>query len=191
MKDSALSKSAPPAADEPGYPAEVYPYTAGVVGGLLGGAFMILPALAYGFISGRGPWYPVNLVAATALPYLQTMTPEQIARFDPAALVVGLVTHLIVATSLGLVFAVLLPTLPGRPPIWALIVGPLLWLGATLLVLPQVNPAMSRFLDWPSFGLANIGYGLVMGFWVEGTPRVPGHTPDFLFRFHWPSRIKK
>jgi uncharacterized protein DUF6789 len=191
VKVPVLFNSATAAKEGPGYPAEVYPYTAGIVGGLLGGAVMVIPALIYGLLSGYGPWLPVNLIAATVIRGIQGMTREQAAAFDPIALVVGLTIHLIMATALGLLFAMLLPTLPGRPQIWALIIGPLLWFGATIIVLPQVNPAMTRFLDWPSFGLGNIAYGLIMGFWVEQTQRVPAHTQDFLLRFYWPSFFEK
>ncbi len=157
---------------ELGVPSEIYPYSAGVVGGLLGGAAMALTALAYGVTSGHGPWYPVNLVAGTVLPRMQALSPQALESFDLPFLVAGLAVHMVTATALGLLFALLLPTLPGRKVVWALIVGPLLWLGATSIVLPSINPLMSHLLDWPSFALANIAYGLVMGLWVEHTPKV-------------------
>jgi hypothetical protein len=171
------------------YPTHAYPYTAGLAGGLLGGLAMTLPALAYGLLSGHGLWYPVNLVAATILRYMQTWTTPQVAAFDPPALVVGLAIHLVVATLVGLIFAILLPTLPGRPQIWALIVGPLLWGAAVWVILPVLNPLMAQLLDWPSFGFANLIYGLVMGFWVAHTPLVPAHTAHHL-RLHRPSFLK-
>jgi hypothetical protein len=191
VKDSVFSKVTEYGKDEVGYPAEVYPYSAGVIGGLLGGAAMGIPAIAYGFLSGHGPWYPLNLIAATVIPGLQDKPPQFFERFDLAMLIIALIIHLIVATSLGLTFAVLLPMLPGRPEIWALIVGPLLWFGATFAILPVLDPVMSRVLDWPSFALANLVYGLIMGTWVAHTPRVDGTTPDFYRRFYWPSFIRE
>lgn len=158
--------------EELGIPRHVYPYTAGIVGGLLGGAAMVFPALLYGLLSGHGPWYAANLVAATVLPPLQGQGPGSFESFNLLYLGVGLTIHIIVATMLGLTFAILLPTLPGRPQLWALIVGPLLWLAATSIVLPTINPVMSRLLDWPSFAIANLVYGVVMGLWVARTPRV-------------------
>ncbi len=158
---------------ELGVPAYVYPYRAPVAGGLVGGAAKVVPALANGVLSGYGPWYPVNLVAATVFPHLQGLGPQALARFDPLYLGVGLAIHLVVATMLGFLFAVLLPALPGRPELWALIVGPLLWLGATVVALPMLNPIMSQLLDWPSFALANLVFGLVMGTWVAHTPKIP------------------
>ncbi len=157
---------------ELGIPTHVYPYTAGIVGGLLGGIAMVIPALLYGLLSGHGPWYPVNLVAATIVPAVQTPSPEAFQAFNLLYLVIGLVIHLVIATALGLAFAILLPTLPGRPQVWALIVGPLLWFAATYVLLPTINPVMSQLLDWPSFAIANLVYGVVMGLWVARSPKV-------------------
>lgn len=192
MKDSMAARDGRFAEDkrELGYPTHAYPYTAGLIGGALGGAIMAIPAIIYGLVSGYGIWYPVNLVAASVMRGMQNMTPRQLSAFNPAALVVGLILHLTVAAAVGLLFAVLLPTLPGRPVIWALIVGPLLWFGATLVVLPQINPVMSHLLDWPSFAAANIVYGLFMGFWVAETPKVEAEVAHH-FRFHRPSFLRR
>ncbi len=157
-------------------PAYVYPYTAGIVGGLLGGIGMALVGFFYGLISGHGPWYPVNLVAAAVIPGMGTMSVQGLEQFSALAGFVGLAIHLVVATGVGLLFALLLPTLPGRPDIWAILVGPLLWFSSTLILLPSINPQMSRLLDWPSFAIANIVYGVVMGTWVTHTPRVHAET---------------
>ncbi len=67
MKNSTSTQLAEFSEDptELGFPTHVYPYTAGMIGGLVGGVTMSIPALIYGFGSGYGPWYPVNLIAAT------------------------------------------------------------------------------------------------------------------------------
>ena len=36
-----------------GWPAEIIPYRAGMIGGLAGGSAMVLVAIAYGLLSGR------------------------------------------------------------------------------------------------------------------------------------------
>ncbi len=192
MKDSMAAKHGRFAEEkrELGYPTHAYPYAAGFVGGALGGAAMAISAIIYGLLSGHGVWYPVNLVAATVMREMQKMTPKQLSAFSPVALAVGLIVHLMVAGTVGLLFAVLLPTLPGRPIIWALIIGPLLWFGATLIVLPQINPVMSQLLDWPSFAAANIVYGLFMGFWVAETPKVEAEVAHH-FHFHPPSFLRR
>ncbi len=154
-------------------PAMVYPYRAGVYGGLLGGLAMVPVALSYGLLSGRGIWYPINLVAATLIRSWQQASPDQVAQFSLAGLVVGLAIHIVMSAGLGLLFAVLLPTLPGQPLYWAFLVGPILWSGAVYAGLPLLNPVMAQYIDLPSFAAANILYSLVLGVWVAHTPKVP------------------
>jgi hypothetical protein len=171
------------------YPQEVYPLTAGIIGGLLGGAAMVPPALAYGLISGKGLWYPVNLIAGAVFD-LRGVAEEQLGAFNPQWFAIALIIHVLVSLALGLLFVVLLTTLPGPPALWALVIGPLLWVGATVVVLPAINPAMSERVDWASFLAANVIYSLVLGLWVGNTPRVPAresyslavHLPTFLAR---------
>ncbi len=154
-------------------PAQVYPYTTGIAGGLLAGLAMIPVALIYGLISGNGVWYPVNLIAATLIRSWQHASLAQLMQFNLAGLVVGLALHLLVAVLLGLVFAILLPTFPGNPVAWAFIAGPVLWAGATFTALPLLNPIMAQYINWPSFAIANIIYSLVIGAWVARTPKIP------------------
>ncbi len=156
----------------PGWPAEIVPYRAGVIGGLAGGAAMVGVALGYGLLSGRGIWLPVNLIGATLIRDLQGASLEALMQFHPAALLAGLLLHGLLSSALGALYALILPTLPGPPLLWAVIVGPLLWLAATFVILPIFNPIMARYVDWPSFALAHLVYGLIMGIWVGRTPRV-------------------
>jgi hypothetical protein len=154
-------------------PALVYPYSAGVYGGLLGGLAMIPVALLYGVLSGRGIWYPVNLIAATLIRSWQQASPDQVAQFSVEGLAVGLAIHILMSVGLGLLFAILLPTLPGQPLIWAFLVGPILWSAAVFAGLPLLNPMMARYIDLPSFATANILYSLILGTWVARTPKIP------------------
>ncbi len=153
-------------------PSHVYPYSAGVYGGLAGGLVMALVGLIYGLISRNGIWYPLNLIAATAIRSWQSAPLAQLQQFSTAGLLVGLAIHLLMSTALGLMFAILLPTLPGSPYLWALLVGPILWASAIFAGLPLINPVMARLVDLPSFAVANIVYSLVLGFWVARTPKI-------------------
>ncbi|WP_376791191.1 hypothetical protein [Thermoflexus sp.] len=155
-----------------GWPAEIIPYRAGVIGGLAGGIAMVGVALGYGLYSGQGIWLPVNLIGATLVRELQGAPMEVLTRFHPTALFAGLILHGLLSSGLGALYAMILPTLPGPPLLWAVIVGPLLWLSATFVILPIFNPVMARYVDWPSFALAHLIYGLIMGIWVGRTPRV-------------------
>ncbi|MEW5987264.1 MAG: hypothetical protein AB1791_11560 [Chloroflexota bacterium] len=167
-----------PAPQELISPEWVYPYSAGLTGGLLGGAVMALVGIVYGLISGIGVWRPVNLVAATLMRDLQTAPMESVSQFNLAALVVGLVLHLGVSIGLGVVFSFILPALPGRPLYWSWLIGPLLWVGASVAVLPFLNPVMYAHVEWISFILANVLYGLVLGWWIDRTPRVHTQAVD-------------
>lgn len=154
------------------WPPWVYPYRAGIIGGLLGGAALALVGVLYGLISGIGPWLPVNLVAATVLRHMQSQPVELLKQFDALALIVGTVIHLLMSVGLGLIFSFILPAMPGRPLYWGPVIGPVLWVGATVAVLPLINPVMAANVEWVSFALANILYGLVLGWWIDRMPMI-------------------
>lgn len=153
-------------------PAEVYPYSAGIKGGLLGGLAMIPVALIYGMISGHGIWYPVNLIAATFIPAWQHANLALLAQFSPSGLLIGLLTHLVMSVLLGFLFAVMMPALPRTPLFWAFVIGPCLWAGALYAGLPLFNPIMAQYVDLPSFAIANIVYSLVLGLSVARTRKI-------------------
>src|SRR3954447_7819064 len=85
----------------PGYrlrlPQDVHPVSAGLKGGIAGGAAMTVPALLWGLLSGHGPWYPVNLLAGIVLPGVGTLTVPELERFSASLLVVALVIHLVMS----------------------------------------------------------------------------------------------
>lgn len=159
---AATPESSQAVRDQAGYsvPTRVYPYRVGLTGGTLGGLAMVAVAIAYGILSGRGVWLPVNLIGATLIRDLQTASPETLSAFNLAALVAGLLLHAVMSVGLGLLFAVLLPTLPGPAIIWSLTVGPMLWIVASVLALPLINPLMAKHVDGGSFLVAHVAYGI-------------------------------
>ncbi|MBI3943272.1 MAG: hypothetical protein HY326_09690 [Chloroflexi bacterium] len=154
------------------FPSQVYPLSSGALGGALGGTAMVLVAILYGLVSGKGIWYPVNLIATVGLRELQRMPGETLGQFHPDGLIFGLVVHYGMSLVLGVLFVLLLPTLPGFPVLWAVILGPAMWMVATFLVLPLVNPLMATLVDWPSFLIANVVFSLFMGWWIWRTPKI-------------------
>src|SRR5690242_10183072 len=62
------------APDREWFPAETYPVSAGLKGGLAGGCAMALVAMLYGVVSGHGIWYPINLLSAGFFPAAVTAT---------------------------------------------------------------------------------------------------------------------
>lgn len=153
-------------------PEQVHPYSAGAKGGLAGGALMALVALAYGLISGRGLWYPINLLAAMVLPGFAEDSVHQLAEFHFWGLVVGAVLHLTASVMVGLFFGVILPTLPRSPIFWGGIVGPLLWTAAIYGFMGVLNPVMNQHVDWPWFIASQFVYGLTVGFVVTRSEKV-------------------
>jgi uncharacterized membrane protein YagU involved in acid resistance len=158
------------------WPAEVYPYHAGIVGGAIGGLGMAVIGMIAGVVIGRGPWYPVNLLAAAAIPNLQTMTPEQLSEFNLAGLFVGAVLHFTISIAIGLVVSVLLPMLPGHPVGWSIIAGGILWVFADIILLPLLNPKMAELVDVPSFIIAHFAYTLLLGLTVDRYKKIPAHA---------------
>src|SRR5262245_42534628 len=62
-------------------PVMVHPYSAGLLGGVLGGIGMAIIACLYGLIAQGSLWYPVNLLAAAALPSLADAGPAELKAF--------------------------------------------------------------------------------------------------------------
>jgi len=95
-------------------PAEIHPYSSGIKGGLLGGVVMAIVACAYGLIAYGSVWYPINLLAAAALPSMAHADLAQLKAFDSMAFFVALISHGAISILVGLLFAVLLPMFPSR-----------------------------------------------------------------------------
>jgi hypothetical protein len=155
------------------WPSEIYPYRAGIIGGLIGGLAMAVVGMITGVVIGRGPWYPINLLAATAIRDFQTMTPEQLSEFTLSGLFVASILHFTVSIAIGLIFTALLPMLPGRPLLWSLIAGGVLWVFADIIFLLPLNPVMARLVDVPSFIIAHLVYTIILGLWMSRYEKVP------------------
>ncbi|MBY0526620.1 MAG: hypothetical protein K2R98_24705 [Gemmataceae bacterium] len=170
------------------YPEKMHPYSAGVRGGIAGGLAMTIPALIYGAVSNHHSiWYPINLLAGMVinLPRLP-VTAEQLAQgltrgpLDIAALehfnfrwfFVSLVIHAVTSVTLGLMYGVILPMLPGRPYLWGGLVAPLLWTGIAYGFMGVVNPPLREAVDWWSFVVAQFVYGIVAGVVVVRSEKV-------------------
>jgi uncharacterized membrane protein YagU involved in acid resistance len=157
----------------PGYrlrlPTEVHPISAGVKGGIIGGVLMPLPALLWGLLSGHGIWYPVNLLAGLVLPGVGRMTDGELEQFRLSLLLVGVVIHAINSVTFGLIYGVLLPTLPSLPkPIaWGGLVIPMLWTALSFGLMGVVNPLLNKRVDWPSFIAAQFVFGVVAAIVID------------------------
>jgi len=144
-------------------PVEIQPYSAGIRGGVVGGAAMAVLALAYGLVVQRSLWYPINLHSAVVMPSLAHASVEDLRAFSLLALVIGIVVHGLVSVLVGLLYAVILPMLPRRHMLWGGVVAPLLWTGLLWAVLGIVDPLLNARVDWLWFVVSQIAFGLAVG----------------------------
>lgn len=147
-------------------PEKVHPYSAGVKGGIAGGLAMMLPAMIYGLVF-HSIWYPINLLAGMVVNLPRqadgTLDIGQMEEFKIGWLLLATLIHATTSVSLGLIYGVLLPMLPGRPYLWGGIVAPVLWTGGIYSFMGVLNPALQAAVDWPSFILSQFIFGLVAG----------------------------
>jgi hypothetical protein len=147
-------------------PAQVQPLSAGVTGGLVGGVVMAVVALVYGALVQGSLWYPINLLAAVAMPGMAHASVTELRAFDGTALVLGIVAHGMISVLAGLLYAVILPMLPGRHTLWGGLVAPLLWTGGLWALLGVINPVLNARVDWAWFVVSQIAFGLAAGYVV-------------------------
>jgi hypothetical protein len=155
-------------------PVEIYPVSAGVKGGLAGSVAMAALGMLYGVVSGAGPWYPVNLLAAGFIPNaVHTTTTSELSAFHLRLLLIAIPIHVITSLLVGLLYGAMLPVLARRPMLLGGLIAPLFWSGLLRSVLDIVNPLLSRRIDWFWFVVSQVGFGLVAGFVVSRQARVP------------------
>jgi hypothetical protein len=162
----------------PGYrlrlPQDIHPISAGVKGGIVGGAVMPVPALLWGFFNDYGIWYPVNLLAGMVLPGVGNMDLDELKQFHLSLVLVAIVIHIVLSVVIGLIYGVLLPTLPSvpRPIAWGGLLMPILWTGASYLAIYMVNPELPGRVSWPWFIVSQFVYGITMPAVVLGAKRL-------------------
>jgi hypothetical protein len=145
-------------------PEEVHPYSAGLWGGLAGGAAMAALACLYGLFAQHSLWYPVTLLAGVVIPDMGHASLEQLRAFNGLAFVAALVGHICISILMGIVYAVMLPMFPKYAPLWAGILMPLFWSGLVATTLNIIDPAMNGRINWPWFVVCQLAFGLVAGY---------------------------
>jgi hypothetical protein len=154
-------------------PIEIYPISAGIKGGLAGGAAMALLAGLYGIVSGNGIWYAMDLLVAGFFPAVGTETARLIGTFNLQQFLVAVPLHLVMSLLVGLIYGAMLPMLPRRPIVLGGVVTPLLWSGLIYGILAFVNPVMNRDIDWLWFVASQIAFGVIAGLVVAVQERIP------------------
>lgn len=154
-------------------PAEIYPYSSGIKGGIVGGVAMAIVACLYGVVAYRSLWYPINLLAAAAIPSLTQADLVQLTAFNSTGFVVALLSHGVFSILVGLLFAVLLPMLPSRrAAFWGSFTAPFLWSALIWATLKLINPALNARIDWFWFIASQVAFGLTTGYVVHHSKMV-------------------
>jgi hypothetical protein len=154
-------------------PVEVHRYSAGIIGGLAGGAAMAILAMAYGLLVQHSIWYPINLLAAAGVPSLSTASLATLREFNAAGLTVAILSHVTLSILVGLLYTVMLPMLPAKFEwLFGGIITPLMWTALLYPTLKLVNPALAARVDWPWFVICQVSFGVVGGYVVFKSQKV-------------------
>jgi hypothetical protein len=154
-------------------PVTVHPYSAGLLGGALGGVGMAIIACLYGLIAQGSLWYPVNLLAAAALPSLAEAGPAELKAFHVSGFAIALLIHGIISLLVGLLYAAILPMMPSRfTAFWGSFLAPVLWTALVASTLHLTNPALNAKIAWGWFIASQVAFGLITGFIVAHSKEV-------------------
>ena len=151
-------------------PLEIYPISAGIKGGLAGSIAMAVLAVLYGLVTGKGAWYPINLLSAGFFP--ARVTTAQIAAFHWDSLIIATVLHLICSLLVGVLYGAALPMFPRRPVLLGGVIAPVLWSGLIHSILEALDPVLNQRIDWLWFVISQIGFGVVAGIVVSRQERI-------------------
>jgi hypothetical protein len=153
-------------------PVAIYPYSAGLRGGIAGGGAMAVLAIAYGLVAYGSPWYAINILAAAVLTDLASADAATLATFNAVAFGVACMIHAVGSVIIGLLYGVLLPMLPRRPVLFSSVVAPLLWTSLIWASLDVLNPVLDERIDWRWFIASQVAFGIAAGAVVARSERI-------------------
>ena len=154
-------------------PVEVHPYSAGLLGGIVGGVGMAIIACLYGLIAQGSIWYPINLLAAAALPSLAEAGLPELKAFHLSGFIVALISHGVISLLVGLLYAAILPMMPSRfSAFWGSFLAPILWTALVASTLRLINPALNARIAWGWFIASQVAFGLITGYVVAHSKTV-------------------
>lgn len=96
-------------------PVETFSIWAGVRGGIVGGAAMIVPATAFSLIRYHSLWYAANLLAAGGFVSWAGASSQFLAQFHLLGLLAALGIHALTSVLVGLLYGAMLPCFPAGP----------------------------------------------------------------------------
>jgi hypothetical protein len=153
-------------------PLETYPVSAGIKGGLAGGAAMAVLACLYGLLKQGSIWYPINLLAASVYAQSLEFGRASLSAFHWESFLLACGIHLLTSLLVGLLYGAILPMFPYRPIVLGGLVAPVLWTGLLYSILGLLDPLLNRLIDWPWFVASQFGFGIVAGLVVVRQERV-------------------
>src|SRR5438552_15115803 len=105
------------------------------------------------------------------LPGISALSPEELKEFHFGMLIAGVLIHVTTSVIMGLMYGVLLPTLPDIPQsmAWAALLAPILWTVSSYVLLSLANLKLPEGA-WPWFILSQFVCGLAMAVAVVGQP---------------------
>jgi hypothetical protein len=91
------------------------------------------------------------------------MTDGELEQFRLGLLLLGLVIHVINSLTFGLIYGVLMPTLPSlpKPLAWGGLAMPMLWTALSYSLMGLANPLLNKQVAWPWFILSQFIFGVV------------------------------
>jgi hypothetical protein len=92
------------------------------------------------------------------------MTDAELGKFHLSLFVTALLIHAAMSVVFGLLYGVLLPTLPevARPLAWGGLLAPVLWTGVSFSVMGIVNPVLAKGVNWPWFIVSQFVFGAIL-----------------------------
>ena len=133
---------------------------------------MAVLACAYGVLKVGSIWYPINLLAASVYAQSLKLGPSQLHSFHLDSFAIALMLHVLVSTSVGLLYGAMLPMFARRPILLGGLIGPVLWSGLLYSMLSLLNPVLESHIDWLWFMASQVAFGIVAGIVVVRQPRV-------------------
>jgi hypothetical protein len=161
-----------PELPRPLLPLEIYPVSAGIKGGMAGGAAMAVLACLYGILKQGSIWYPINLLAATVYAQSLKFGSTSLNAFHWDSFLLAIAIHLLICLLVGLLYGAILPMFPRRPILLGGIIAPILWTGLLHSILGLINPLLNQLIDWRWFIASQFGFGIVAGLVVVQQERI-------------------
>lgn len=152
-------------------PVQTHPVSAGLKGGIAGGAAMAVTACAYGVIAVGSIWNPINLLAACVYAQSVKLTPSELNSFHADSFWIAVVIHVVVSITVGLLYGAMLPMFDRHPILLGGLIGPVLWSALIYTMLSLLNPLLEHNINWLWFMASQMSFGIVAGLVVERYPR--------------------